>query len=207
MIVVSAKQGLELVPALSDEKTKAAAMAQLLEMAAKGEATLAGTLVARGTVGEKIMGASVEEVRYPVEFDKPTVPDTFFDPQRPPTNEAQALQMLKSWPFVGISPTAFNTRVTGLTMEVTLAVADRSGLLRCHFNVHDVKLKQFDKIETGRLANGERLDVQQPRFTEMKTEGTALLASGKPELLAAHRLPTEEPKVELVILTLRFTAP
>src|SRR4051794_41141740 len=83
MIIVSDKQALQLVPSLSDDATKAATWAHVLEMVAKGEVTLAGTLLARGNLGEKLTASSVEEVRYPTEFNPPPVPESFFDPQRP----------------------------------------------------------------------------------------------------------------------------
>jgi hypothetical protein len=204
MVVVSTKQALELVPKLSGDATKAATWAQVLEMVAKGEATLAGTLLARGRLGDKLTASSIEEVRYATEFDPPPVPDNFFDPQRLPKNEAWVLEVLKNWPYRGISPTAFETRNTGQTMELGTSETIGTGPPRCQYVLQDVRLKQFDKYDSGRLANGERLEIQQPRFTAMNAEGSAWFESGKPELVAAHRLPGDEQKVELVVLTLKY---
>ena len=63
-----------LLPDLGEDTKIEAAFATLQQMIAKGEATLIANLVARGVGDDKRVAESVEEVRYPTEFQGPDLP-------------------------------------------------------------------------------------------------------------------------------------
>ena len=200
MIVVPSKLALQLIPELSDPAKIAAAWPRVQSLIASGEATLAATLFGEGSDGKTITAASTEEFRYGTEFEPPEVPDSFYDsagllPKLSP-------EMLKNWPIVGITPTAFETRNLGQRMELTISATAGPSILACIYKITHTRLEHMDKIDAGRLANGERLSLEQPRISEMSDESSTTMESGTPKLLGVHRLPGGEGKFELFLLKL-----
>jgi hypothetical protein len=112
------------------------------------------------------------------------------------------MEMLKNWPHVGITPTTFETRRVGQTLLLDVHRTKDGQAVICDAKVHDVRLERYTKIDAGRLANGERLFVEQPVFSDMFNNAQFLLQSGRPKLLGVHRLVGEkEGLFEFFVLT------
>jgi hypothetical protein len=184
---------LALLPDLLEETKLEAAFLKLQEMIAKGDAQLVSTLVVKLRDGEKAEAQSVEEFRYPTEFDPPRLP------QNVPLDAA----ILKDWPVTGITPTAFETRNLGTSVEVEASTADGQRInIRCI--PQHVRFLRWAKTDAGKLANGERLSVEMPIIHSMKNTNSLVLRNGQRVLLGVHKLP--EPLDGLELSFLRVTA-
>src|SRR4051812_2996266 len=106
MVLLPVKLAVGLIPELSDDAKVSAAFLKLQGMLERGEATLAANLVSQGSERQRVESSSVLEIRYGTEFDPPQLPDRF-------PSDAAAIQALKNWPAVAITPTSFETRNTG----------------------------------------------------------------------------------------------
>ncbi len=205
MVVVSPKLALTLIPELSDDVKILTAWPRLQQMVGRGEATLSARLLGKGTTDKALTVQTIEEIRYPVLFEPPQLPESFFDTPAPTVREPTTLEVLKEWPAVASMPLDFETRETGQSMELSLSPTGNPKVVQCTYMVSSVRLKGMDKLKIGRLASGEQLTVEQPRFTALKDQSTTTLQSGEPKLIGVHRLPGPAGDYELFILKLTFT--
>ncbi len=192
MVILPQASALPLLAGLNDEAKIETGWTRLRAMIDRGEATLAASLLAKGTSGEKCISESIEEMKYPTEYDPPQVPD-FVPPEK-------ALETLKAWPVVGITPTAFETRNVGMTLEFIGKVASDGEWIDVNVVPQHVRFLRFDKFDAGKLPTGDRLSVEQPQFLTFKNTSTLVLKNGQRVLLGVHKLPSPETTMELFLL-------
>jgi hypothetical protein len=193
MVTLPQALALPLVEELSDDLKIEPAWTRLQRMIAKGEAKLVANLVGKSEAGKNGSSESVQEFRYPTEFDPPQLPSGV-----PPEKIAETL---KSWPVVGITPTAFATRNLGAMLQFFEGEVSADGkwiLLRAE--VQHVRLLRFDKYDGGLMPSGERLAVEQPRLMSLKNSLKLRLADGQRVLAGVHKLPDQENILEFFIL-------
>jgi len=196
MVVLPQKAALPLLSDLQEDAKIDAAFAKLQEMIGRGEATLAANLMARGTGDNKLVAQSVEEVRYPTEFDPPNLPSEI--PKEKPAD------FLKAWPAVSITPTAFETRNVGTILELTVTAVSLDGQwITADVAPQHVRLPRHAKYDAGILASGDRLTMEQPLFTVLKSACTLQAHSGQRLLVGVHKVPGEENSMELFFLRIR----
>jgi hypothetical protein len=194
MVVLPQKLVLALLPDLLDETKFEATYSKLQELIAKGEAELAANLVVRAQHEETAVAESNEEFRYATEFDPPQLPGP----------EVKDVQLLKQWPVVGITPTAFETRNIGALMEIEPKLLPGGHAIDVKIRVQHVRLLAMTKIDAGRLANGERLSVEQPLFHSVVNTNRLLVHNGRRQVLGVHKL--KEPKDTFELFFLRLNA-
>lgn len=200
MVIVWQADALTLVPELQEDAKIEAAWTRLEGMLRKGDATLVGDLLARGTLGERVQSETQEELRYATNFEPPKLPTEI-----PRENAAE---LLKSWPHVGITPTDFETRNIGQVLETEVKRAKPDGLLWVNAMVQHVRFLRWARTDAGRLASGERLSVEQPIFHTMKRDGKFPLQNGRRILLSVHKVPdSEKPAFELFLLRVTIEPP
>lgn len=195
MVVLPQKAAWPLIPDLSDDDKIEAAWTKVQQMIERDEATLVANLAIRGEAGVKMVAQSVEEVRYATEFTPPQLPERI--PKEKP------LEFLKNWPHVGITPTAFETRNVGATLELKATVSNDGQWISMEVQPAHVRLLRFVKIEAGILPSGERLSVEQPYFSSLRNTLTMHVRAGQRVLLGMHKIPTEENNLELFFLRVR----
>ena len=196
MIVLPQKLALPLIAEMNDDAKMEAAWATAQRMIAGGEATLVANLILKGEAGKLLLQSSVEEVRYPTEFDPPHLPQN--------VPKEKILEVLKNWPVVGITPTAFETRHVGTTLELNATVSDDGEWISAEVTPQHVRLLRMDKFDAGTMPSGEHLTVEQPQFLSLKNSLKMHLRLGQRTLVGVHKLPGEENKMELFLL--RITA-
>jgi hypothetical protein len=179
-IILPEKLALRLLPELSDGRTIEQAWKEVSEKIESGEIELRASSVARGRAGDRLVSEAVEEVRYPTEYDPPTIPDKF-----PPVD---VIGFLMAWP-VCITPTAFETRNVGHTLELNARVSRDGGMLDLDVATTDVRFLRWARYAGARLATGEELAVEQPIFHSMKNQSSLGLPNGKRVLLGIHKVP------------------
>lgn len=192
MIVVSESRMLALLPELLDEARIEAAGKKLEALIAKGEARLAASLLVRTEDATHGVAESVEEFRFPTEFDPPALPSDL--PKENP------LEVLKAWPVVGITPTAFQTRNIGARLELDPVIRAHGARIYVNAVPEHVRFLRWDKFEAGVLANGKRLTVEQPLFFTMKTTFSMEFRNGEMVLVGVHKLSEPPGSFELVFL-------
>lgn len=191
MVVLPQKAALPLLPGLLDESKIEGAYEKVQQMIASGEAELASHLVVNFRDGERAVSESIEELRYGTEFDPPYLPDSAH--QNP--------AVLKNWPVVGITPTSFETRNVGTTFEIEARVYDgpRKNLKITVVPQH-IRFLRWNRIDAGKLANGDRLFVEQPIFHTIKNTSSLFLGNGHRVLLGVHKVPEQADKLEFFLL-------
>jgi hypothetical protein len=197
VIVLPVAVALKILPDLVDDMRVDGGYTRLQEMIAAGEAELVGNLVTKAALTETGTAGAVDEVRYPTEFEPPALPN--------PLPKENALPILKNWPIVGFTPTAFETRNVGPSIQFTPERIDPSGkLLRINIKADDVRLLQFMSYNAGRLVTGEMMTIEQPRFHSTSSHCEVWVQSGQRLLLGAHKIPGEVQKMELFVLRVLF---
>ena len=200
MVLLPMKSASGLIRELGDDAKVNAASAKLDAMLASGEATLASDLLSQGTEHQRVESSSIVEIRYATDFDPPQLPDRL-------SSAPAALEALKNWPVVAITPVGVETRNTGPQLIWSVTTTSDPSRVVCDYEAQHVRLERYLKLDAGRLANGEQLFVEQPSFSTMKNTSSVTMENGKPKLIGVHVLPTPEGTVELFILTVKFTAP
>lgn len=195
MVVMPQKAALSLIPVLSDEKKVEGEWAKVQEMIDRGEATLIANLLVQGEAGKNLVTESVEELRYATEYDPPKLPR-----EMPKEN---ATEFLKNWPVAAITPTAFETRNLGVTLEVKAEVSADGQWIRAQVVPNHVRLLRFSKFEAGTLPTGKELFVEQPQFSTLKDTLSLVVRSGQRVLVGVHKVPGSENTMELFILRMR----
>ena len=191
MIVLPQKAALPLLPELLDETKIAGAWEKLQQMILAGEAELASNLVVNFRDGERPVAASIEELRYATEFDPPQLP----------TAATHDPAILKAWPAVGITPTSFETRNVGTSFEVETWVEDAAGQwIQVKAVPMHVRFLRWNKIDAGKLANGDRLFVEQPIFHTMSNTSALFVKNGQRILLGVHKILDQAEKIELFLM-------
>ncbi|MBC7820678.1 MAG: hypothetical protein IAG10_27655 [Planctomycetaceae bacterium] len=160
MVTLPQKAALPLIAELSDDAKIEAAWVSIQQMIARGEVALVAVVVLKGVAGKKLMSESIQEVRYPTEFEPPQLPQD--------VPKEKAAEVLKNWPVVGITPTAFETRNTGAMLELEATVSDDGAWISAQVVPQHVRLLRFAKYDAGVLPSGERLSVEQPQFSVLK---------------------------------------
>jgi hypothetical protein len=192
MVTVPQALALSLIEELSDDLKIEAAWTRLQKMIAKGEAKLVANLVGKGGPGEDGSSESVQEFRYPTEFDPPQLPSGV-----PPEKIAETL---KNWPIVGVTPRTFETRNVGAKLHFNGGVSEDGKWVYLEAEVEHVRLLRLDKWDAGLMPSGERLTVEQPQLMSLKNTLKLQLGDGQRVLAGVHKLPDQENVIELFIL-------
>lgn len=194
MIVLPQKAALSLIEEFNDDTKSDAALAKAMKMVESGEAMLAANIDLQGRVGETLTSESLEEVRYPTEFDPPQLPAD--------VPKDKIAEVLKSWPVVGITPVTFETRDTGAMLEVNATVVSGGTWIEASVVAQQVRLLRMDEFEAGKLPTGDHLTIKQPQFATAKSVLKTFVRSGQWMLAGVHKLPGAENKLELFLLRL-----
>jgi len=192
MVVLPQKVALPLIAELSDDARIEAAWAGVQKMIESGTATLIANIVLKGVAGKKLLSETFEELRYATEFDPPQLPQDV-------PNE-KAAEFLKNWPIVGITPTSFETRNVGATLELEANVSEDGSWISANVVPQHVRLLRFAKHDAGIMPSGERLSVEQPQFHTMKNTLSMHLRAGQRVLVGVHKLHGEENLIEFFVL-------
>jgi hypothetical protein len=192
MVTLPQALALPLIEELSDDLKIEAAWARLQKLIAKGEAKLVANLVGKGGPGEDGSSESVQEFRYPTEFDPPQLPSGV-----PPEKIAETL---KNWPIVGVTPTTFETRNVGAMLKFSGGVSEDGKWIFLEAEVQHVRLLRMDKWDVGLMPSGQRLTIEQPQLMSLKNTLKLQLGDGQRMLAGVHKLPDQENIIEFFIL-------
>ena len=194
MVVLSQKAALALLPDLNNEAKIGAAFAKIQAMIEKGDAQLVANLLAKSLDGHKATAESIEELKYPTEWDPPQLPDMAQIPKE------KIIEVLKAWPLAGATPTAFETRNVGAMLEGSTAVFGDGKWLDVEITPQHIRFLRWNNYEIGVLPNGKHIGIDQPHFHTLKNTASVRLRNGQRILLGVHRLPPPDTAFELFLL-------
>ena len=195
MVAVPMAQALPLVPQLTRAETFPAAAAQLQRLLETGEAELIGWPLVQSKNDDTARTAAIDEVRYPTDYLPPMLPSgignglvrpTFYYAINPPQRY--------------ITPTAFETRNTGPTLEARAAASTDGKSLDLEITPQLVLLEvATHTIGTRDEYPGDAYQ-QQPQFTCLRTMARFTLPNGGRCLIGTFVLPEPQPRVLLFLV-------
>jgi hypothetical protein len=158
---------------LQDLPTDAARHARLREMAAAGKAKLERLLVLRTKSGQRAVVEAIFELRYATEFDPPASPVP--GPEAGKDKPAEAKPEAKPAPAEStvVTPTSFETRNVGDTLEVEAVYDPASNTLNLNL------VPQMVRFAGERAMNGHPA-VKQPIFETSKITTSVRVRDGQP---------------------------
>ena len=214
MVSVSPAAALSLVPALSDEKTIGEANARLQKMLANDEATLLGWPVLwlrNGITANRNLGLNplepsppeatehnssetIEDSRYPTEFDPPQPGQRWVGRQRP---------VRPMWG--AIVPTTFETRNLGTSLEAQAEVDADGRTISIVFAQSFTRLLKFEHFRNQTSPLGIEGEMAQPRFITSSSRNRIRLHNGQLALLNVFVFSQPKPHVELCLVRAKAT--
>jgi hypothetical protein len=184
-----------------EEVTKA--VAELDDLVLSGEARLAGWPMITTFNGQKGVAEQVEELRYATEF-QPVVSNVYVTETT--GDLQQKVPAIKS----DFEPTAsaFETRNTGVTLEVEPTVDLEGKSVQLSFVAQHVRLLAVERVTVERQSapdnRSTKTIVEQPRFTTVRVQTDMSFESGQPKLISVAPLPDGD-QIELMILSAEIT--
>jgi len=163
-------------PALSANHTQL--RATLADLAGKGEATVVETMLVTARSGHKATSESIKEYIYPTEYESPEITT------RPNPDDPEKLPPISTGEAVGYTPTAFETRNLGSTLEVEPTL-DETG------KVVDLRFVPELVYHTGDNTWAEWKDkrgdssVRMPNIYCARINTSVLVVAGQPLFVAA----------------------
>ncbi len=172
-----------------------AVIEKLHAMVKEGKAKLVASPAVTTLSGEKAVNESVQDFRYPSEFEPPKFPTTVL----PEANPDAKKQPSPLYPV----PTAFEGQKVGIMLECE-AVADGRDVVQLNLNFESLEFIRMNKFEGDRTAT-EKTSVDQPLFYRKHIQTNVAAKSGLAVFLGSvepdkELLKPSEDLVELVFV-------
>jgi hypothetical protein len=187
IIVLPQAAAISLLPKLLDEQEIDSGYSKVLQLVANQQAQLIANLVVRARDKEKGIGRTTEELRCASHYEPPDLP----------WERSEEPGALKYWPLVGPSPFLFETHETGVTLHVEPSVRADGRLVEVAFAAEHVRLLRWEKVDCGKLPDGDRLFVETPIYHSIQDKAEFALVSGRRVLVGMHKLPGTPERIEL----------
>ena len=199
IITLPAQAAIPLIAEMRDPKKSDAAFAQIQQLLAKKEAILIAWPMLAMQSGEQSVAEDINEVRYPSDFEAPSVriePD-YSSPTK--TEKKRAPVTLSLTEFTP-TPTSFEVRNTGVTLQVEPRYNAERDSLTLQYAAQRVALTGYDKATIEIKPAGTKIAVEVPKFRANKVTSSSTIASGKSILIGVFRAIETEGHMELFIL-------
>jgi len=197
MVAMPEEKFLTLLPDLQNEAKIEKIVPELLEAVKRKEMILRGDPMILASNGQRVVSETIKEKRYPTDFTPPQESQTGTSA----TDKPPAAEVNQPW------PSAFETRNTGVTLEVEAVVRNDGDWIDLNIVPQDVELLGFDSYSAAAKKNGgplkdedPKFNVDQPLFFTMKTTTSLSLRNGQYVLLDNHKMARPEGYVEIFIV-------
>lgn len=191
MIALDEARALELLPQLqsTNQPEVEAACERLQRLIRAGEATLIAWPMLCTMDGSGAASETVLEKRYSTEFEPPQQPQTLS--ALPPTPGP-----IRKDTTEGL-PNAYETRNLEVTFEAWPTVLGDGHQLHVGLRISRVSLLGFDDFGYALTVHNTVCPAPQPRFLGLKSNVELKLRSGQRQLVAVHKLPAPDGRIEL----------
>jgi hypothetical protein len=162
--------------------------AELTARVGKGQAKQEAFTVIRARSGEKALVENISEFIYPTEFDHGNAPNTTPAPPIPSDGTKPAIPTPPATPApptvtAPVMPTSFETRNTGVTLEIEPTIGDNDEIIDLRIIPDRVTL--VERVKWGQGVS----ETEMPIFeTQRMTLATTLIA-GQPQMLGTPSRP------------------
>lgn len=194
MVSIPIAEAGRLIPAFENRETANDAWTRLQAMITNGEATLIGWPILWLRSGQRGVFESIGEDRYPTEFTPPQAAgeSSFGQGKIRPTR-------------IPFSPTAFETRNTGCTLEANASVEKDGKVITLDIVAQFVRRIATREWRIRADAIGSIGVLQQPDFLTSKVTTSLHVRHEKPILIGTFVVAEPQPHVELFILHTKAT--
>lgn len=154
---------------------------QVTQLVKDGKANIVETMLCTGRSGQKFTTESIEEFIYPTEYEPATMPEKVEFKNK---EEAEKSKVTPRDYATGPTPTAFETRNLGSTLEVEPTISDDGKLIDLRFIPEIVYHVGNDTWAEWKDAHGE-CNVQMPKFYLVRVNTQITLVNGQYAMAAA----------------------
>lgn len=200
VVAIPEQIGIQLATEMKSKDKIEAAHARIQQMLAKGTAKLIGWPIVTTRSGMRAVIEDIKEIRYATEYHPPTVSINPNTPVEPAIKVAPTVDVVT---FEGV-PSAFETRNTGVTLEVEPVLKEDGKAIDLNIVPQHVRLEGFHKITIEGAARKGKVIVEQPEFKTNKVTTTVTMQSGQRILMGVY--PTEDPPKHLEFFILKVEA-
>lgn len=146
-----------------------------------GKATILETLLCTARSGQKATSESVEEFIYPTEYEPAMMPEK---PNLQDKEEADKANAARRDFATGPTPTAFDTRNVGSTLEIEPTLGEDNKIIDLRF-VPEIVYHVGNQIWAEWKGEHGNSPIQMPTFYTLRLNTSVTLADGKPMFVAA----------------------
>jgi Flp pilus assembly secretin CpaC len=197
VVAVPEQIGLPLAAEMKSKDQIEAANTRIQQMLAKGTAKLIGWPIVTTHSGIRAVVEDIQELRYATEYVPPTVS---VSPNMPTDSTIKVVPSVDVTTFEGV-PSAFETRNTGVTLEVEPVLKEDGKTIELNIVPQHVRLKEFRKIIVEGAARKGKVVVEQPVFDTRKVTTSMAMQSGQRMLMGVY--PTDAPPKHLEFFILK----
>lgn len=180
-IDVSHEQLTELMFGSKPPASDAELREQAGQLVKEGKATMLETLLCTARSGQKATTESVEEFIYPTEYEPAELPKEIHFKDKEDAEEAKVTRRDFA---TGPTPTAFDTRNLGSTLEIEPTLSENNKLIDLRFTP-EIVYHVGNRIWAEWKGAHGNAPVQMPTFYALRVNTSVVLADGQPLLVAA----------------------
>jgi len=205
MVVIPIGTAAPLVRELMDPNKTSAAYEKIQGLITSGEAKLVGWPMIITQSGQRAVFEAIDEFRFAADYtaggigvyfpDRETMEHTKAD-----ANSKEMKNTVSGTDFAGI-PSSFETRNTGVSLEVEPTISEDLKKITLNIVPQHVRIKGMNQVAIERPETKEKVIVEQPEFTTMKSVTTFTIKNGEQRLLGVY--PTTDPPNHLELFILR----
>ena len=185
-IDVSHEQLTELLFAPKAQASDAELRKKVTQLVKDGKATIVETMLCIARSGQKATSESIEEFIYPTEYEPAQLPDdsSSKDKEKEKDKDANKPKTTRSTDAVGPTPTAFETRNLGSTLEIEPTLAEDNKIIDLRF-VPEIVYHVGNNIWAEWRGEHGNSPIQMPTFYTLRLNTAVTLADGQYLLAAA----------------------
>jgi len=154
---------------------------QVAQLVKDGKASILETLLCTARSGQKATTESIEEFIYPTEYEPASLPENVHVNKE---GDAEAVKTVRRDLATGPTPTAFDTRNLGSTLEIEPTLSEDETIIDLRF-VPEIVYHVGNEIWAEWKGEHGNSPVQMPTMYALRVNTSVTLANGKSMLVAA----------------------
>ncbi len=161
---------------------------QVAQLIKDGKASILETMLCTARSGQKATSESIEEFIYPTEYEPAQLP-------KPQESKDGADSAKEKSSAIGPTPTAFETRNLGSTLEIEPMLGEDERIIDLRF-LPELVYHVGNEIWAEWKGEHGNSPIQMPKFYKVSVNTAVTLAAGKPMLVAAVSPKDEQGKTD-----------
>jgi Flp pilus assembly secretin CpaC len=153
---------------------------QVAQLVKDGKATILETMLCTARSGQKATAESIEEFIYPTEYEPAELPENVHLKKK---EDAEVARTVRRDLATGPTPTAFETRNLGSTLEIEPTLSDDNKIIDLRF-VPEIVYHVGNQIWAEWKGEHGNSPIQMPTMYSLRINTAVTLAAGQPMLVA-----------------------